>query len=106
MIVGTAYSGKPSDFSPNADVIKPNFVINENCRSKHSISRNVFCFLKNLQASIQQLLLICSNYYRDFFPNRHYTKITKFCLFYVTIFFQQCTYFYTDVFDSSNNARV
>lgn len=48
MIFKTSYSGKPNDFSPNADVIKLNFVLNENYRNKHFISRNVFYFLKNL----------------------------------------------------------
>lgn len=61
MIVRTSYCRKPNDFSPNGDVIKLNFVLNEHYENKHSISRNVFYFLKNLQARVQQPLLIQSN---------------------------------------------
>lgn len=48
MIVRTSHSSKPNDFSPNADAIKRNFVLDENYRNKHSISRHVFYVLKNL----------------------------------------------------------
>lgn len=48
MIFKTFYNGKLNDFSLNADVIKLNFVPNKNYRNEHSVSRNVFYFLKNL----------------------------------------------------------